>query len=377
MSKKNDQVFPTSLSEIAFILVFLIMILLGYMILKEQKEKEKAHEQLAKVAVVQSAEAATQAMREANRQLREALTAGGHQKPQEMITQLVEAKQVRTERDELREQLRELDEKLTALTALREQLAKAGSSKEAKITKDEVESAMALQDQVRKLTQNQVLAQSNPKDAKDQKNMADQAPPLDNKQVAERVKQAIATTNELHSQVKEKLDHNIKRGDEPGVVRDLVKTAKNFEDFNGNKKSYEMIKTENADLRGQLLYASRQLNAKGGLDHAPCWADEQGKIEFLFNVETRPGGFVVSKGWLPHREQAARALPGIDQAISDSNVSPTTFASNMQPILNWSKKQDPECRHFVHLATTISDADARDSARKQVEGFFYKLEVKH
>ena len=48
----------------------------------------------------------------------------------------------------------------------------------------------------------------------------------------------------------------------------------------------------------------------------------------------------------------------------------------MQPILDWSKKQDPECRHFVYLTTAVGDADARDNARKFVEGFFYKLEVK-
>src|SRR5471030_233127 len=35
----HEQVFPTSLSEVAFTLVFLLMLLLGYMIVRVEKEK--------------------------------------------------------------------------------------------------------------------------------------------------------------------------------------------------------------------------------------------------------------------------------------------------------------------------------------------------
>ena len=39
---KNDMVFPVSLSEIAFTLVFLLMLLLGFMILSERKDVDDA-----------------------------------------------------------------------------------------------------------------------------------------------------------------------------------------------------------------------------------------------------------------------------------------------------------------------------------------------
>jgi regulator of replication initiation timing len=368
--KKNDQVFPTSLSEIAFVLVFLLMLLLGYMIIKEMKDKEEAQQQLAKIKLAQSVEVITAAMQQANTELTQTLTKSGHLKPAEVISRLTETAQVRAERDALRDQLAQQNERLTALTALREQIKKAGDNTATNVIHEEVESALTLQNQIRQAVQDQYIAQEPSKDP--------ETPSIsgDNKQAIKLVKTALETSQEVRNQIKIKLERDVKPGDEPGAVRTVVDAAKNFEQLVKNKSSPEALKKENSDLRGQLAYVTRQLNAKGGLDHAPCWANEKGKIEYLFNVETRPDGFVVSKGWLPHREQAARALPGISEALSGGTMSYSSFSSRMQPILNWSKKQDPECRHFVYLATVISDGDARDNARKQVEGFFYKLEVK-
>ena len=373
MSKKNDQVFPTSLSEIAFILVFLLMLLLGYLILKEQKEKEEAQRQLAMVGQVQSAEAATQAMQQANTELTQTLASNGYAKPAEVITQLVEASQVRAERDQLRQQLKELNDKLTALEEIRDKIAKISSAQTDKVAREEVESALHLQQEIRKLTQDQTA--DKPKEPASQVAQAAKTP-VNDKQVMDRVKQAIAATNKLRELIKEKLERDINPGEEQGAIKEIVTAAKGYQDLSKNKENPEAVKKELADAKGQLAYLSRQINAKGGLDHAPCWADENGKIEYLFTVETRPEGFVISKGWLLHREQDTKALPGIEQALTSGIQPKASFSANMLPILNWSKKQNPECRHFVYLFTTISDADTRDSARKVVEGFFYKLEIK-
>jgi hypothetical protein len=53
-----------------------------------------------------------------------------------------------------------------------------------------------------------------------------------------------------------------------------------------------------------------------------------------------------------------------------------TFVSLIQGIFNWSKSQDPECRHYVQLKSSISDAVQSDRARLMVENYFYKTEVR-
>jgi hypothetical protein len=355
VSKKTDQIFPTSLSEIAFILVFLLMVLMGFLLIEESKAKEIAVRELASTRKSQKVEEIKKSFEEAKEEFSRALEMGGHPKPEEVLTKLRSAVEDRAERDELRHKVRDLDERLTALTALRARVEAAAGESGRKVERAEVESALALQEQVRAIS---------PHSATNGSNMVAQ------------VKQAIDVAETLRAQLREQLGRTVSAGEEKIAVRDVIAAAKSYEEFSKNKTSANVLKRENSDLRGQLAYVSRQLNAKGGLDHAPCWADEKGKIEYLFTVETRPDGYLVHKAWLPHREQDARALPGIDHALSENVMSAPTFAATMQPVLNWSKKQEPECRHFVYLTTTVSDADSRDTARKVVEGFFYKLESK-
>ncbi|GIZ51098.1 hypothetical protein [Noviherbaspirillum aridicola] len=373
MKKKNDQVFPTSLSEVAFVLVFLLMLLMGYMLFLESKEKTEARRRLAEAEAVKHPESVIAAMREASQELKGTLLAGSHGDPDQTISRLREAVQTRAERDALRLQLRELNDRFTALTALREQIAKEANSDGAKVTQEEIERALALQEQILKLAQGDQHGDDKHPDGAPSDESARQT--QDRKAALERVRNAIAATNALHQEVRDKLGRKIKPGTESEAVRQLVDGGRESEQLARSQTNPTDLKRENTDLRGQLAYLTRQLNRKGGVDHPPCWPDENGKIEFLINVETRPDGYVVSKAWLPHREQEARSLPGLEQAISSGFLTPANFAAAMQPILNWSKKQDPQCRHFVHLTTTIADGNARDRARRQVEGFFYKREA--
>ena len=52
MSTRNDQVFPVSLSEIAFTLVLVLMLLLGFMFLQEREARELAEQGLRDAVVL-------------------------------------------------------------------------------------------------------------------------------------------------------------------------------------------------------------------------------------------------------------------------------------------------------------------------------------
>lgn len=374
MSNNKDQVFPISLSEIAFTLVFLLMLLMGYMIHREQKEKTDLQEQLKAVKQTQSAVAAQAALDKARVDFEQAMAAASHPSPQDITKKLVEASDVQVERDRLRKEIQDLNGRMTAMEALRQKIEKVGASRGDMVTREEIEQALNLQEEIRKLA-----AEQSPL-PKDQKKSQPQVQvqtsnPLDTKQAIERVKDAIAATNTLREQAKSELGIDINPGEEPTVVRQVVEGAKVAAAVAADQNSPGYMKTELEKLRGQIQYFTNRDKFRG-LDHPPCWADANGKIEYLFTVETRPDGFITTKAWPANREQDARSLPNIDQALIAGIVNRATFAATMQPILDWSKKQDPECRHFVHLATTISNADDRDNSRKFLEGFFYKLEVK-
>jgi hypothetical protein len=350
-------VFPVSLSEIAFILVFVLMLLLGYMLMQERQFKEQAQAKLAKVHRTQSAEAATQAMQRAQQNLTEALESGGVSNPAEVVQVALNAGETAAERDRLRQDVLDLTKKLVALEDLRSEIEQAGKSKDDQVTREQLEDALVLQQEV--------------------KNLADEASKknVDLQQAIERVKQAIAATNELRTQAKEKLGININPGQEPQVVRDVVEGARIAAAARSDNNSPEAIKSENNKLKSQVAFYEKRDKLRG-LDHPPCWMDKDSKIEYIFNVQTTPAGFVVTRGWAANRELDAKATQGFDTIMANSGLpmNAEQFTQGAKHYLNYGKKQSPECRHFVYLSSTITEANRRDDARRMVNSFFYILE---
>lgn len=323
MAQRNDQVFQLSLTEIAFTITFLLLLLLGHLVFKEQSERQAAEAELAKV---QTAERTTAALNTIKSELASQLQKNSIVNPDEIISKLVAAEQIRTERNQLRQRVDDLDAKLTALTELKQQLEQATASTRPDITQGEVLSA-------------------------------------------------LATQNQLRRQLKEKFDKDLPVGTEGQLIQEVVAAAKSYGDLAKAGQNPEAIKKENSDLRGQVAFLKDRLDAKGGRGYPPCWADESGKVEYLFAVEVRPGSVSVAPAWPARREAAAKALPGMDAVLSGRHVN-QAFAKKIQGIFNWSKTQDPECRHYVQLKSTITDAIQSDRARLMIENFFYKVEVR-
>jgi hypothetical protein len=410
VTQSNDQVFQLSLTEIAFTIAFILLLLLGYLVVKEQIERKAAEAELAKV---QSSERATQALDAAREALRAALQGTGVGSPDEVVTRLVAAEDARAERDRLKKQVEDLDAKLTALEELRKRLEEAASSSRPGIARDEVSAALALQDQVRKAleeadtappparqptasaplaapsgtsssldttarraaaasaTRPSALRESSSKSDDSSKTSRDRQ--RDAETLA-RVRQAIAATGEFRKQLKAQLNRELAPGKETETVRDVVAAAKGYGELAKAGVNPEQIRKENSDLRGQVAFLKNRLDARGGRDYPPCWADESGKVEFLFAVEVKPDLVVVTAAWPPRRE-AASHLPGMAEVLAGPH-SNQQFVNRIQGIFNWSKSQDPECRHYVQLKSSISDAVQSDRARLMVENFFYKTEVR-
>jgi hypothetical protein len=293
--RRDDPVFQLSLTELAFTIAFLLLLLLGMRIAETRAERDAA---LRTLAHADEARAAAADLQRARGELERTLRAAGSADPDALLTKLVAAEDARAERDRLRARVADLDARLSALQALAARNA-------------------ALEPALGGV---QALADSQP--------------------------MAGAGTGGA-----------------------------------GPVAAASAAEREVGNLRGQLAFLSRRLAAAGGAgsghggrDFPPCWADADGRVELLFDIELRPGTIVVTPGWPPGRDAEARALPGV-AGLLHRPWSPDEFVEQVQPLYAWSRGRTPECRHYVQLRSAIADAVQSDRARLLVERYFYKIEV--
>ena len=394
MRQKNDMVFPVSLSEIAFTLVFILMLLLGFLILGERDEREKAQARAATLestlASTQSADAAAAAMSQARNSLAAKLAETGTVTPEqvsEMVQAFVNIGPEKARQEQLQQEVLDLTKKLVALEELRARVQQAGRVVDEKLTREEVEQALAMQTELAKLVQPPPSAAPESSPAASGATSATtsgrdttkptQPKPLDRRQAIERVREALAATKELREQAKAQLGVDVASGQEAKFARDVVAGARRAAEAVADKSSPAALRQENATLRTQVAFYDKRDKLRG-LDHPPCWMDSESKIEFIFNVQTTQEGFVVTRGWPSHREAQARASAGFDDLMGGGGEALSTgrFSQGAKPFLDHGKAQSPECRHFVYLSSSIVDADRRDNARRLVNSVFYVLERK-
>ena len=362
MAQRNDQIFQLSLTEVAFCIVFILLLLLGYLVIKEQEARKEAELALAQA---QSVNDKTKQMEGARAALAAALSKAGAAAPDDVITKLIEAEKLREERNRLRKQIEDMDARLTALTELQKLLGQ-GVGDKSEAAKAEVVNALALQYAVRKeLGEPDGRHSGKPGDSVTKGGSS----------TMDEVKQAIATTKTLRKEIKTKLGLEPDHTTESETVVEIVDAAKSFGELSKGGINVSGLRKENSDMRGQVAFLKRRLDARGGRDYPPCWADESGKVEFLFAIELRSDSVVVSPAWPSKREADAKALPGISGVLGEAH-SYSRFVPAIQGIFNWSKTQDPECRHYVQLKSSIPDAVQSDRARLMVENYFYKVEMR-
>lgn len=394
VSKRSDQVFQLSLTEIAFTISFILLLLLGYLVMRESEAKKKAEETLAKV---QDLSAAQQAFDQASTRLKKGLAGAGRTNPDEIISKLVVDAGAAAERDRLQVRIEDLEAQISALAEVKRTVADATKEAGKKETVDRVVSAMALQAEAEKAIEAAKDATSAPVNQPAPSPSSASAPvpavtaqgksaSEGNKGLAQRRPSAEETRAQVQRslQVTAAVDRALRdagakplpAGKEAETVAGMVRAVQSLWELKGSGKGVEAVIKENADLRGQMANMRNRFNAVGrGLDHPPCWADEAGNIEYLFNVELRQGVAIVTPAWPEHRRQDAEKLPGVAE-LTTKPVNAERFRTASRPILNISKRQDPECRHFVVLNNTIESRREADQARWMVEEFFYKREAR-
>lgn len=394
VSQRSDQVFQLSLTEIAFTIAFILLLLLGYLVMRESEAKERAEEALAKV---QDLGAAQQAINQASTRLKEGLAGAGAANPDEIISRLVAEAKAAAERDRLQVRVKDLEAQISALAEVKQTVADAAKEAGNMETVDRVVSALALQAEAEKPIEAAKGAPSSPVSQPASAPASASAPapaaiaqgksasegntgPAQKRPSAEEtraeVQRSLQVTAAVDRALRDAGAKPLPAGKEAEAVAGMVRAAQSLRGLEGSGKGVEAVLQENAGLRGQMANMRNRLNAVGrGLDHPPCWADEAGNIEYLFNVELRQGVVIVTPAsWTERRRQDAAKIPGVAE-LTAAALDFERFSAAAKPILDLSKRQDPQCRHFVTIRNTIELRSEADKARWMVERFFYKKEA--
>lgn len=145
--------------------------------------------------------------------------------------------------------------------------------------------------------------------------------------------------------------------------------------------SSEQSMTENARLQSELtrcLANSNFMIKRTGLDRAPCWLDDEGAVQYLFDITLLPDDKVIVKpSWPASRQEEVNKMSPVKalQPFFGQEMPLPLFLRQAREIHEIGNNNDIEaCRFFVRLKSEIPDRETADRARLAVEGVFYKYE---
>ncbi len=366
---KTDQVFQLSLTELAFIIIFLLMILAGLSIAKLRVQKEEAVERNATAAekLVEAKIARVEADKTLI-QIRQMLDANNAINTDDIITSLNNSIEKSSDRQKLLLEIKDLDAQLSEMVKIEQLLTEAAEKAGVENTQNFIIDAVILKE----LIDSELNKEEIHYDSEDEIDVVSAI------KLQKLIEKEIKVSNEnkplrkITEEVAEALE--IKK-----AVETLLK--RNSNDYSSEDVAHKLSETvlgigeQNSDLRGQVAWLTRKLNSSGGRDLPPCWVDEKtAKIQYLFNVTIVDEGLVVEKGWLPARQKDATALPGISDLLTSSALNLSTFSRLMKGIDEDSRRR--ECRHYVRLANSVDDLETFNENRFGVEAFFYKYEIR-
>jgi hypothetical protein len=135
-------------------------------------------------------------------------------------------------------------------------------------------------------------------------------------------------------------------------------------------------RAENSNLRGQIEQLRSKLDAVGkGTEMPSCLTQESGKTEYLFDVNLFAGGFSVYDRTLSENLEILKMKLPLDMITLGQRVSAERFLDETRPVFDWSKEQ--QCRFFVRLfdRTGPTEKGIYKRMMRILEMHFYKFEV--
>lgn len=341
---RADPVYQLTLTELAFIIIFLILLLTGWMIVKTEDEREAALRQKAEAqaalgklsedGALERLEHQQALLRRTEAELRELLAGQGSADPEALVSELVKKAGIEAESRRLRQRIEDLDAQLSALVEVSKIVEQAAAG----VSKSEG---------------------ANGPDRSGRESA-----------VAE-----LRSALEFKRSLEKEAGEPVRRGGEREQAAQYASALQVLRAGAGDPAGAQQLVRENRDLRARAAWMRGQLEARGGRDYPPCWAEESsGKPQYLFTIELRNDGLRFEPAWLPERNADAEQTPGVAALAAAGSLSVPAFRARVQPLDADSKAKN--CRHYVRVANRVQNLAAFNRLRYAVEDFFYKFEIR-
>lgn len=161
-------------------------------------------------------------------------------------------------------------------------------------------------------------------------------------------------------------------------TRTLEQTVGNLnEEAERNERAGREIRAELRATRARAVRAEAQLSQDGtgpggtGSDHPSCWYDDDGDVEYVWDVALHERGFLLRPGPAPANAHQRLVLP-LNATTTGRYITAAQFVEQTRPLYDWSVRRD--CRFFVRAYDdTPATAKALYQSRmRTLEGHFYK-----
>jgi hypothetical protein len=308
---RSDQVFQLTLTELAFMLIFLMMLITGWMVLDANKRASESAEKLSQAERKVKLLADEQQGNKAAQALLAAMKKNKY-RPDEAIADLRKCAALEPENRDLKTGIDEREQQIAALAAFLESMKALAGKDTPQTTAAEFATAMAFK-----------------------KGFEEAA----------------------------------------GRPLDGTGAARQGWDCVAAQARSDGLDKERQNLVNQLTFMRNQmdtLNSGKGFGPPPCWVDNNGRAQRLLAVEVTEQGLVVRPGWPAERAEDAKTLPNIQSlTASGKTLSPAAFHTAAQPVLEWGRARKPECRHYASVTVSASRVDASLAGQNAVFDHFF------
>ncbi|MDR2881556.1 MAG: hypothetical protein LBV29_06615 [Azoarcus sp.] len=354
MYRGNDNVFRVSLIGIAFILIFFLLIVFSRVYTDADVARRNAEDRLSQRQQESTLPAAQQeAFDFARQELHLRLSEGGAN-ADEVIRGLLDKTKIEAELVNEKKRVQDLGVQLTGFTEIRKILTQAsrtpvlsGTSSEALV------SALELRTRL------------------EQEFSPDQnASKLTDREIVSRALAAINFRRNIETLVERELGMPLVPGQESSWEQWLVSDSQSFKSMLDKPTTTSDLPTaDSSTLRAQIAFLRKRLESHGDKVTPPCWFDSAGRVQFLLAIEIRPGRsetVIAKPAWLPTREAAAQAIPGVKPMLARPQMSYDTFKGNARTIAQSAK----QCRYSVQVVDNLRSGMRSEKIHQELEVFF-------
>lgn len=316
--KKNDHVFQLTLTELAFMLVFLMMLITGWMVLEANSQSRESTEnlrqarsELKKLKDDQQTRQKEEKAGKAAQALIDAMKKSDYE-PDSVLADLRKCSVLEPENRDLKIRVVELETQVKALGAFLEEMKT-----------------------------------------------------LTGREIPQAIAEDLATAMAFKKAFEEAAGKSLTGSNAIKLGGDCVAALARG----------DAMEKERQNLINQITYMRHQLeeiNGTKGFGLPPCWADNNGKVQRLIAVEVTDQGLVVRPGWPTERAEDAKKLPNIQTLIGGGKSQTTAaFHTAAMPILEWGKKQNPECRYYASVSVSATRVETSVAGQNAVFDHFF------